>query len=239
MAGHSKWANVRHRKAAQDAKRGKLFTKIIRELTVAASGGGNPADNPRLRAAVEKANLANMNRDTIQRAINRGSGEGDAESLQEVRYEGYAPGGVALLVETMTDNRNRTVSEVRNTFNRVGGNLGNDGSVAWQFARKGEIRMGEGVREEHALDIAIEAGAEDVLEEDGSLRILTAPDNFYEVLKALQQKNLAIENSELAMVAETLVEVQEDMAEKVLELIAALEDLDDVQNVYDNAKLPG
>ena len=240
MAGHSKWANIKHRKAAQDAKRGKMFTKLIRELVVAAKQGGpEPADNPRLRAAVDKALGANMTRDTIDRAIARGAGNSDADNVEELTYEGYAPGGVAVLIEVMTDNRNRTVAEVRHAFSKRGGNLGTDGSVAYLFERKGQIRFAPGVDEERLMEIALEAGAEDIeSNDDGSLDVLTPWEEFAGVKQALRDAGLESEGGEVTMLATTSVALDRDGAETLLGLVDALEDLDDVQNVYTNADIP-
>ena len=240
MAGHSKWANIKHRKAAQDAKRGKVFTKLIRELVVAAKQGGPlPEDNPRLRAAVDKALGSNMTRDTIDRAIARGAGTNDADDMEELTYDGYAAGGIAILVEAMTDNRNRTVAEVRHAFSKRGGNLGTDGSVAYLFARKGQITFGPDVDEDQVMEVALEAGAEDIVAaDDGSLEVTTAWEDFSAVKEALEAADLAPEDGEVTMVAATTVEVDVDGAEKVMGLVDALEDLDDVQNVYSNVEIP-
>ena len=240
MAGHSKWANIKHRKAAQDAKRGKVFTKLIRELVVAAKQGGPLVeDNPRLRAAVDKALGSNMTRDTIDRAIARGAGTNEADDVEELTYEGYGPGGVAILVEVMTDNRNRTVAEVRHAFSKRGGNLGTDGSVAYLFTRKGEISFAPGADEEQVMEVALEAGADDVeTHDDGSIDVTTAWEDFSSVKAAMEEAGLAPEGGEVTMVASTTAPVDADGAEKVLGLIDALEDLDDVQNVYSNAEIP-
>jgi YebC/PmpR family DNA-binding regulatory protein len=239
MAGHSKWANIKHRKAAQDAKRGKMFTKLIRELTVAAKQGALVEDNPRLRAAVDKALSANMTRDTIDRAIARGAGTGEADNVEELTYEGYAPGGIAVLVEVMTDNRNRTVAEVRHAFSKRGGNLGTDGSVAYLFARKGQISFAPGVDEEQILEVALEAGAEDVeANDDGSVDVTTAWEDFAAVKAALEDAGLAPEGGEVTMVASTTVPVDAGSVEQLMALVEALEDLDDVQNVYTNMDIP-
>ncbi len=238
MAGHSKWANIRHRKAAQDAKRGKVFTKIIREIVIAARQGGPSAeDNPRLRAVIDKALGANMKRDTIDKAIARGAGNDEADNMEELTYEGYAPGGVAVLVECMTDNRNRTVGEVRHAFSKRGGNLGTDGSVAYLFTRTGQILFAPGTDEELLMDAALEAGADDVVShDDGSIEVLTPWENMLAVKDALVAAGLAPESSEVAMLPSTTVEQDTSSAEKVLALVDALEDLDDVQNVYTNAE---
>ncbi len=240
MAGHSKWANIKHRKAAQDAKRGKVFTKLIRELVVAAKQGGPaPEDNPRLRAAVDKALGANMTRDTIDRAIARGAGTNDADNMEEITYEGYGPGGVAVLVEAMTDNRNRTVAEVRHAFSKRGGNLGTDGSVAYLFSRVGQIAYAPGADEERIMDVALEAGAEDIEgNDDGSVDVTTAWEEFAAVKSALEEAGLNPEGGEVTMVASTTVPVDASGAETILGLIDALEDLDDVQNVYTNLEIP-
>ena len=239
MAGHSKWANIKHRKAAQDAKRGKIFTKLIRELTVSAKvGGGNPADNPRLRAAVDKALGANMTRDTIDRAIARGAGSNDADNMEELTYEGYGAGGVAVLVEAMTDNRNRTVSEVRHAFGKCGGNLGTDGSVAYLFTRRGQIGFAAGTDEDALMEVALEAGAEDVVaNDDGSFDVFTSFEEFGAVRDALESAGFSAESAEVAMIPSTEAELDLDTAQKVVRLIDTLEDLDDVQNVYSNASI--
>ena len=238
MAGHSKWANIRHRKAAQDAKRGKVFTKIIREIVIAARQGGPSADdNPRLRAVIDKALGANMKRDTIDKAIARGAGNDEADNMEELTYEGYATGGVAVLVECMTDNRNRTVGEVRHAFTKRGGNLGTDGSVAYLFTRTGQILFEPGTDEEQLMDAALEAGAEDIVtHDDGSIEVLTPWENMLVVKDALVAAGLTPASSEVAMLPSTTVEQDAASAEKVLALIDALEDLDDVQNVYTNAE---
>jgi YebC/PmpR family DNA-binding regulatory protein len=240
VAGHSKWANIKHRKAAQDAKRGKLFTKLIRELVVAAKSGGPVVeDNPRLRAAVDKALGANMTRDTIDRAIARGAGNNDADNMEELTYEGYAPGGVAVLVEAMTDNRNRTVAEVRHAFTKRGGNLGTDGSVAYLFSRKGSINFAPGADEEAIMEVALEAGAEDIVNnDDGSIDVTTAWEDFSAVKQALMDAGLSPEGGEVTMIPSTSVVLDLDGAQSVMGLVDMLEDLDDVQNVYTNADIP-
>ena len=241
MAGHSKWANIKHRKAAQDAKRGKIFTKLIREITVAARmGGGEAADNPRLRAAVDKALGQNMTRDTIDRAIKRGAGGDDDANMEEITYEGYGKGGVAVLVETMTDNVNRTVAEVRHAFSKFAGNLGTSGSVAFLFTKRGEIFFEPGVDEEKLMEVALEAGAEDVEEnDDGSFLVITTPDKqFGDVVDALREAGLEFADAEVTMHPSTEAEMDADTAETVQKMIDMLEDLDDVQNVYTNASWP-
>ena len=223
MAGHSKWANIKHRKAAQDAKRGKLYTKIIREITVAARlGGGEVDDSPRLRAAVDKALGANMPKDTVERAIARGVGGQDGSDVEELVYEGYGPGGVAILLEAMTDNRNRTVAEVRHAFNKYGGNLGTDGSVAYLFTRQGIINFAPGADEEKILDVALEAGAQDIdSEEDGAVLVTTAWESLSKVVDALKAENLEPDHAEVALVAATSSPCDEVLAEKIMHLIDA------------------
>ena len=241
MAGHSKWANIKHRKAAQDAKRGKIFTKIIRELTVAArQGGGNPEDNPRLRAVIDKALTANMKKDTIERAVERGAGGGDDSNYEELTYEGYGPGGVAILVEAMTDNKNRTVADIRHAFNKMGGNLGTDGSVAYLFSKQGIISYGPEVSEDKLMEAALSAGAEDLAaQEDGSFEIITTPEQFLDVKASLVASGLQPDNAEVTMVPSTRVELDREGAEAIFKLIDMLKDLDDVQNVYYNADISG
>lgn len=239
MAGHSKWANIKHRKAGQDAKRGKIFTKIIREITVAAKlGGGNPADNPRLRAVMDKALGANMTRDTIDRAIARGAGTAENENLEELVYEGYGPGGVAILCETLTDNKNRTVAEVRHGFSKFGGSMGTSGSVAYLFERTGVINFASGADEEAIMESALDAGAHDVVSnEDGSIEVRTTLETFGPTQDALKAAGLVPEQADMTMIASTEVELDLDGAEKMLKLVEHLEDLDDVQNVYSNANI--
>lgn len=236
MAGHSKWANIRFRKGLQDAKRGKIFTKLIREITVAARTGGADEDaNARLRDAVTKALKANMKRDTIDNAIKRGAGDNAADAMFEIRYEGYGPGGVAILVDTLTDNKNRTVSEVRHAFTKFGGNLGTDGSVSYLFSKRGEILLASSVEKEKAIDLAIENGAEDVIDNE-QLEIITQPENYHSLLATLLAENFEIEHSEINMNANISVPVASDTLVSLEKLIDALEDLDDVQTVYTNAE---
>jgi len=239
MAGHSKWANSKFKKAATDKKRGKLFTKLIREITTAARlGGGDPEANPRLRAAIDKALSGNMTRDTIDRAAKRGAGDLDGDDMFEVLYEGYGPGGVAVMVDCLTDNRNRTVAEVRHAFSKCGGNLGTDGSVAYLFSKQGVLTYSPEQNEEELMDAAIEAGASDVqTNADGSVDVLTEPEHFLEVKDALIAKELKPENAEVTMISSTEVALDKDGAEKMLRLEDMLEDLDDVQNVYSNADI--
>jgi len=239
MAGHSKWANIKHRKAGQDAKRGKLFTKIIREISVAAkSGGADPASNPGLRSAIDKALGANMKRDTIDNTVKKATGALDGVNYEEVRYEGYGSGGIAVLVDCLTDNRNRTVAEVRHAFSKAGGNLGTDGSVAYMFTKVGIISYASGVDEDVLIDAALEAGAEDVItNDDGSMDVMTAWEEYLNVKEALVTAGYEPEGGEVTMQAEILNQLDVNEAEKILRLIDVLEDLDDVQNVYSNADI--
>jgi YebC/PmpR family DNA-binding regulatory protein len=239
MAGHSKWANIQHRKNAQDARRGKLFTKLIREITVAArSGDPDPAANPRLRLAVDKALTANMTKDTIERAIKRGAGAQEGENYDEIRYEGYGPGGVAVMVDCLTDNRNRTVAEVRHAFTRAGGNLGTGGSVAYQFAKTGVLSFPPGSSEDRIMEVALEAGADDVVSyDDGSIDVLTDPDQFEAVRDAMEAAGLESGQAEVTMRASNTTALALEDAEKMVRLLETLEELDDVQNVYSNADI--
>ena len=238
MAGHSKWSNIKHRKAAQDAKRGKIFSKLIRELGVAArQGGPEPADNPRLRAAIDKALSNNMTKDTIQRAVDRGAGQNDGDDMEEITYEGYGPEGVAILVQCMSDNRNRTVSDVRHAFSKHGGNLGTSGSVAFMFHHQGRLTLAPGTSEEAAMAATLEAEPEDILtHEDGSLEVVTSPERFGAIKDALLAAELAPVYSDVGLFAETTTPIEDaDLARRGLALIDHLEDLDDVQNVFTNA----
>ena len=239
MAGHSKWANIKHKKAANDKKRGKIWTKLLREVTVAAKeGGGEIETNPRLRLAVDKANAANVPRDTIDRAIKRGAGAGEGENYDEIRYEGYGPGGTAVIVDCMTDNRNRTAAEVRHAFTKHGGNLGTTGSVAFLFNKEGLLNYPPGADEDAIMEAALEAGAEDVVvNDDGSVDVLTAPEEFSRVKDAMAAAGLAPENAEVTFSATTSAELDQETAEKLLRMVDALEDLDDVQEVYTNADI--
>ena len=237
MAGHSKWANTRHRKAAQDAKRSKIFTKFIREITVAArTGGGVIDDNPRLRLVVDKALTANMSRDIIERAIKRGVGDDDAAQMEELLYEGYGIGGVAVLVEVMTDNRNRSASDVRHAFSKCGGHLGTDGSVAYLFSKRGEIFLESGIDENRVMEVALEAGADDILtQSDGSIEVITPWEALGKIRIALEAAGIVVAHADISMAPSLQVEMDEDTAAGNLKLIDMLEDLDDVQNVYTNA----
>lgn len=239
MAGHSKWANIKHRKGAQDAKRGKIFTKLIREISVAAkTGGGDPANNPTLRTAIDKALGANMKRDTIDNTIKKATGTMDGIVYEEVRYEGYGPGGTAIMVDCLTDNRNRTVAEVRHAFSKSGGNLGTDGSVSYMFNKVGVISYSDAVEEDAVMEAALEAGAEDIVtHDDGSIDVMTTPEDYLSVKESLVEAGFEPENSEVTMDAETKAELDAKSAEKMLRLIDVLEDLDDVQDVYSNADI--
>jgi len=237
MAGHSKWANIQHRKGAQDAKRGKLFTKFIREITVAAKeGGSDAANNPRLRAAIDKALSGNMTRDVIERATKRGAGELEGVSYEEIRYEGYGPSGIAIMMDCLTDNRNRTVAAVRNVFTKRGGNMGTDGSVAYLFNKKGIISFAAGTDEDELMEVALESGAEDIVtNDDGTIDVFTAAEDYSAVKDALDAANLESTSAEVTMHPETSVTLDVKDAEKALAMIDAFEDLDDVQDVYTNA----
>jgi len=240
MAGHSKWANIQHRKGAQDKKRSKLFTKLIREITVAAgAGGGDPAANPRLRLAIDKAKAQSMPKDNIERAIKRGSGALEGVHFEEVTYEGYGPGGAAVMVQCLTDNRNRTVAEVRHAFSKYGGNLGADGSVAYLFSQVGLMSYDRGMDEDLIMEAAIEAGAEDVVTNaDGSTEVLTDPADFSAVRDALLAAQLHPELAEITMRSSVAAELNAKEAESMVKLLELLEDLDDVQQVYSNADIP-
>ena len=240
MAGHSKWANIRFRKGAQDAKRGKIFTKLIREITVAARmGGGDAASNPRLRGAIDKALGQNMSKDKIETAIKKGTGELEGVNYEDVRYEGYGPAGVAILVECATDNRNRTVSEVRHAFSKHGGNLGTDGSVAYLFNKTGVLYYPAGSDEDVIMEAALEAGADDVVvDDDGSVEVLTSPESFSEVCDKMAGANQKPESAQIEQRATTAAPLSGDDAEKLLRLLDMLEDLDDVQEVFSNADFP-
>lgn len=239
MAGHSKWANIQHRKNAQDAKRGKIFTKLIREITTAARmGGGDVSSNPRLRLAIDKAFEQNMPKDTVERARKKGAGDLNGDQMVEVRYEGYGPGGVAVIADCLTDNRNRTVAEVRHAFTKCGGNLGTDGSVAYLFTQRGVFSFAPGSDEDLIMETALEAGAEDIItNDDGSIDVYTAPGDFHTVKTALEKAQLNPGNAEISWQAATTVPLNEENSERMLKLQDMLEDLDDVQNVYSNADL--
>ena len=239
MAGHSKWANIQHRKGRQDEKRGKVWTRVIREIMVAArQGGGDVSANPRLRLAIDKAKAANMPADTIKRNIDKATGNLEGVHYEEIRYEGYGIGGAAIIVDTMTDNRVRTVAEVRHAFSKHGGNLGTEGSVAFQFKHCGQLVFAPGTNEDQVMEVALEAGAEDVItDDDGAIEVLTAPADFEAVKNALEAKGLAPEIAEVTMRAENPVAVTGEDAQRMQKLLDVLEDLDDVQNVYHNAEI--
>ena len=242
MAGHSKWANIKHRKARQDAKRGKIFSKLVKEITVAAKvGGADVSCNPRLRLAVDKAKAENLPADNIERAIKKGSGELEGVTYEEGTYEGYAAGGVAVLVEYMTDNKNRTVSEVRFAFNKYGGSLGQSGSVAWMFEKKGLFTFAlDSISEERLMEAALEAGAEDVVAntEDGLYEVYTDPADFSDVRAAFDDQGLKYDEADVTMIPKNTVRVEGKTARQVLNLLEALEDLDDVQKVHANFDIP-
>ena len=240
MAGHSKWANIKHRKAAQDAKRGKLFTKHIREITVAArEGGGDVDSNAALRIAVDKALGVNMTRDTVERAIKRGTGDLEGVSYEDMSYEGYAPAGIAILVECSSDNKNRTVAEVRHAFSKYNGNMGTSGSVSYMFQSLGIIVMAEGADEESVMDVVLDAGAEDIVtHDDGTVEITCPPQSYLDVMTALEAADMPVESSEVTKRAENEITLSHDDGVKVLRMVDALEDLDDVVDVFTNADFP-
>jgi YebC/PmpR family DNA-binding regulatory protein len=240
MAGHSKWANIQHRKKAVDAKRGKIFTRVNRELSVAArAGGSDPDANPRLRLAIQKANAVNMPKDTIERTIKKAAGELEGVTYEEIRYEGYAPNGIAVMVDTLTDNRNRTVAEVRHAFSKAGGNLGTDGSVAYMFNKIGVLNFEPGTPEEAVLEVAMEAGADDIVSgDDGSIEVVTSPETYSDVVSAMEQAGLTPANAEITERASLEVELDVETGQKIVRFLDALEDLDDAQAVYSNADIP-
>ena len=239
MAGHSKWANIQHRKGRQDEKRGKIWTRVIREITVAArQGGGDPAMNPRLRLAIDKAKAANMPADRIKYNVDKASGNLEGQALEEIRYEGYGIGGAAVIVDTMTDNRVRTVAEVRHAFSKYGGNLGTDGSVSFQFKHCGQLVFAPGTSEDKVMEVALEAGADDVIsDDDGAIEVLTSPVTFEAVRNALEAAGFKPEVAEVTMRAENTIELAGDDAVRMQKLLDVLEDLDDVQDVFHNAEI--
>lgn len=239
MSGHSKWATIKRKKSAVDAKRGKIFTKLIKEITIAArQGGGDPDGNPRLRLAIDNAKSQNMPADNIERAIKKATGELEGSTYTEITYEGYAPGGVAILVEVATDNKNRTVAEIRHIFSKNGGNLGETGSVAWMFERKGVITIKRnGKNEDEVLEVILDAGADDLQTEEEFFEVQTSLESFEQVRKTLVEKKFEIENASLQWIAKNLIKVTGEDAQKVMKLIEALEDNDDVQNVFSNADI--
>ncbi len=239
MAGHSKWANIQHRKGRQDAKRGKLFTKAAKEIIIAAKGGGDPASNARLRAAITAAKAVNLPKDKIENAIKKGTGELAGGDMFEVQYEGYGPGGIALLIEAATDNKNRTVAEIRHSLSKGGGSMGEAGCVAWMFEKKGMFFFDKDkVSEEELMEVALEAGAEDVIDDDQAFEVHTAPENFSAVQQAFEEAGFMPVSAEVAMIAQNNVELDLDGAKKLLKLVDSLEDNDDVQKVHHNAELP-
>ena len=241
MSGHSKWSTIKRKKGAQDAKRGKVFTRLIKEITVAARmGGGDAVGNPRLRSAIAAAKTENMPKDNIDRAIKKGTGELEGEVFEEITYEGYGPGGVAVLVECLTDNKNRTVADVRHYFSKSGGNLGESGCVAWMFDRKGSIVIDKNdISEDDLMDYALEAGAEDVVEEENEFQVVTNPDDFETVRETLESKGLKFMEASVSMIPQNVVEItDEKTAKHVLKLLENLEEYDDVQNVYANVDIP-
>ncbi len=236
MSGHSKWATIKRKKAALDSKRGKIFTKLIKEITIAARAGGDPAGNPRLRLAVDNAKAQNMPMDNIERAIKKATGELEGVTYHELTYEGYGPAGIAILVEVATDNKNRTVAEVRHLFSKHGGSMGETGSVAWMFDRKGIITMpAAGKNEDDVMEVILEAGADDLSTQDEFFEVQTSIESFEPVRRALVDKNFTIENASLQWIAKNLIEVKGEDAEKAMKIIESLEDIDDVQNVFSNA----
>jgi YebC/PmpR family DNA-binding regulatory protein len=239
MAGHSKWANIQHRKGRQDEKRQRIWTRVVREIMVAArTGGGDPSANPRLRLAIEKAKAANMPADTVKRNIDKATGNLEGVSYEEIRYEGYGIGGAAIIVDTMTDNRVRTVAEVRHAFSKYGGNMGTEGSVSFQFKNCGQLIFAPGTSEDKVMEVALEAGAEDVItDEDGAIEVLTPPHDFEAVKEALEAAGLTAEVAEVTMRPENTIELSGDDAAKMQKLLDVLEDLDDVQNVFHNAEI--
>lgn len=240
MSGHSKWATIKHKKGAADAKRGQMFTKLIKEISIAARmGGGEPDSNARLRTAILKARAANMPKDNIERAIKKGTGELGASTYEELVYEAYAPGGIAVLIEVLTDNKNRAAAEVRNILNKAGGSLATSNAVLRLFARKGVISLdGEKYTEDQVMEVALEAGADDIVNEGGEIVVYTSPEAFEAVLNAINEKGMETDGAEVSMVPESYVDIDKDAGGKVSKMIDRLEENDDVQNVYHNANLP-
>jgi len=239
MSGHSKWATIKHKKAATDAKRGTLFTKLIKEITVAARSGGNPDTNPRLRVAIERGKEASMPADNIERAVKKGTGELEGVSYEDITLEGYGPGGVAFYVEGVSDNKNRTTSEVRTIFTKKGGNMAGAGSVSWMFEKKGYIVISKKtIDEDRLMGIVLDAGAEDIVVEEENYAVKTSPTDFYKVKKALEDNSIKIESAEITLLPKSTVRVVGEDAKKVLDLVGALEEHEDVQNVYANFDIP-
>lgn len=242
MSGHSKWSSIKHKKGAADAKRGKVFTKLIKEITVAArmGGSGDPGTNPRLRTAIAAAKAENMPKDNIERAIKKGTGELDGASYEEAIYEGYGPGGAAVLVESLTDNKNRTVAEIRHLFSKNGGSMGEAGCVSWMFDKKGYLSVGkDSIEEDRLMEAALEAGAEDIREDDGIFEIITAPEDFETVKSALDRASILCDVMEITMLPQSTTSLLGKEAEQMIRLMEGLEDCDDVQQVYTNADIPG
>lgn len=239
MSGHSKWATIKHKKAATDAKRGSLFTKLIKEITVAARGGGKPDTNPRLRVAIERAKEASMPADNIERAVKKGTGELEGVSYEDIVLEGYGPGGVAFYVEGVSDNKNRTTSEVRTIFTKKGGNMAGAGSVSWMFEKKGYIVVSKSsIEEDKLMSVALDAGAEDMVVEDENYAVMTTPVDFFKVKKAIEDNKISIESAEITLIPKSTVKVTGEDVKKVLDLVSGLEEHDDVQNVYANFDIP-
>jgi len=240
MSGHNKWSSIKHKKGAADAKRGKIFTKLIKEITIAARmGGGDPDSNPRLRTAVAAAKAQNMPKDNLERGIKKGTGELEGVDYEEMTYEGYGPGGVAVLVECLTDNKNRTVADVRYIFSKAGGNIGTDGCVSWMFDKKGFIAVPrEGTDEDTLMEIALEAGAEDVKDEGDTFEVITEPDDFEAVKEAVENASIAYDLAEITMIPQTQTRVEGKEAEQMCRFMEALDDCDDIQNFYSNADIP-
>ncbi|CAN2040674.1 putative transcriptional regulator YebC [Candidatus Magnetomoraceae bacterium gMMP-15] len=239
MSGHNKWSSIKHKKGAADAKRGKIFTRLIKEITIAARmGGGDPTGNPRLRSAVQAAKSENMPKDNIERAIKKGTGELEGVSYEEVVYEGYGPGGVAILVESLTDNKNRAVADIRYILSKSGGNLGENGCVGWMFDKKGLISINkDGVDEDALMDVALEAGAEDVSDENGTFDVITTPEDFEEVKSAVEKAAIAYELAEVTMIPQNMLQLEGKEAAQMMRLMDTLEDCDDVQKIYTNADI--
>ncbi|THB68399.1 MAG: YebC/PmpR family DNA-binding transcriptional regulator [Desulfovibrio sp.] len=239
MAGHSKWSNIQHRKGRQDAKRSKAFTKAAKEIIIAARGGGDPGMNPRLRSAIAAAKAVNLPKDKIETAIKKGTGELESEALEEITYEGYGPGGIALLIESATDNRNRTVAEVRHILSKNGGSMGENGCVSWMFERKGVVVFPkQGFSEDQLMEIGLEAGAEDIIDDDEAWEVRSAPEDFEAVREAFEKAEMAYERAETTMLPQNTVDVDVEAARKIVKLLDALDDNEDVQNVHANVEFP-
>ncbi len=239
MSGHSKWATIKHKKAATDAKRGQLFTKLIKEITVAARGGGNPDTNPRLRVAIDRGKEASMPQDNIDRAIKKGTGQLEGVSYEDMTLEGYGPGGIAIYIEALSDNKNRTTSEIRTIFSKKGGNMAGAGSVSWMFEKKGYVVVNrKAIDEEKLMGIVLDAGAEDLVAEEENYGVKTQPQDFYKVKKALEDNSVKTESAEITLIPKSTIKIMGEEAKKVLDLVDALEEHEDVQNVYANFDIP-